>query len=150
MLDKHKNEEAIFKAAIKLKTSAERIAYIKELCGDDSELLARISSLLKVHNNKNNLLDVLIPDIGITLDDSPISEAPGTVIGKYKLLEQIGEGGMAVVYMAEQEKPLRRRVALKIIKLGMDTKSVIARFEVERQALAVMEHPNIAKVLDAG
>ncbi|MFC1792434.1 protein kinase [Planctomycetota bacterium] len=88
--------------------------------------------------------------VDISLDESPLSEAPGTVIGRYKLLEKIGEGGMAVVYMAEQEKPIRRKVALKIIKLGMDTKSVIARFEAERQALAMMDHPNIAKVLDAG
>ena len=86
----------------------------------------------------------------MTIDDSPISEVPGTTIDKYKLLEKIGEGGMAVVYMAEQEKPIHRKVALKIIKLGMDTKQVIARFEVERQALAMMDHPNIAKVLDAG
>ena len=89
-------------------------------------------------------------DSDVTLDESPISEGPGTVIGRYKLLEKIGEGGMAVVYMAEQTEPIRRKVALKIIKLGMDTKSVIARFEAERQALAMMDHPNIAKVLDAG
>jgi serine/threonine protein kinase/Flp pilus assembly protein TadD len=150
MSDKHKNEEAIFKAAIKLKTSAERIAYVKDACSDDSELLARITSLLKAHDDKNSVLDAFIDDMGVTLDSSPISEGPGTVIGRYKLLEQIGEGGMAVVYMAEQTRPINRRVALKIIKLGMDTKQVIARFEAERQALAVMDHPNIAKVFDAG
>ena len=82
--------------------------------------------------------------------DQPITEKPGTVIGRYKLLEQIGEGGLGVVFMAEQEEPVRRKVALKIIKPGMDTKEVIARFEAERQALAMMDHPNIAKVLDAG
>ncbi len=81
---------------------------------------------------------------------SPLQEGPGTVIGPYKLLEQIGEGGLGVVYMAEQQEPVRRKVALKIIKPGMDTKEVIARFEAERQALALMDHPNIAKVLDAG
>ncbi|MHC4543178.1 MAG: protein kinase domain-containing protein [Planctomycetota bacterium] len=150
MSDKQKNEEAIFKAAVKLKTSDERMAYVKDVCGDDSGLLARVTSLLKVHSSKNNLLDVLIPDIVATLDSPPISEGPGTVIGRYKLLEQIGEGGFGVVYMTEQTKPISRRVALKIIKLGMDTKQVIARFEAERQALAMMEHPNIAKVLDAG
>ena len=80
----------------------------------------------------------------------PLTEKPGDTIGRYKLLQQIGEGGCGVVYMAEQDEPVRRRVALKIIKLGMDTKSVIARFEAERQALAMMDHPNIAKVLDAG
>src|SRR5207249_3060064 len=79
-----------------------------------------------------------------------LTEKPGDKIGRYKLLQQIGEGGCGVVYMAEQEEPVRRRVALKVIKLGMDTKSVIARFEAERQALALMDHPNIAKVLDAG
>ena len=80
----------------------------------------------------------------------PIAERPGTVIGRYKLLEEIGEGGMGVVYMAEQQEPVRRKVALKIIKPGMDTREVIARFEAERQALALMDHPNIAKVLDGG
>jgi tetratricopeptide (TPR) repeat protein len=85
-----------------------------------------------------------------TLDNSPLTEGPGTVIGRYKLLERIGEGGFGVVYMAEQQEPIRRKVALKIIKLGMDTKQVIARFEAERQALAMMDHPSIAKVLDAG
>ena len=79
-----------------------------------------------------------------------ISEGPGTVIGPYKLLQQIGEGGMGVVFMAEQTEPVQRNVALKIIKPGMDTRQVIARFEAERQALAMMDHPNIAKVLDAG
>ena len=96
--------------------------------------------------------------LGAALASSPVtaaqptipSEKPGDRIGRYKLLQQIGEGGGGVVYMAEQEEPVRRRVALKVIKLGMDTKSVIARFEAERQALALMDHPNIAKVLDAG
>src|SRR5579872_2184938 len=80
----------------------------------------------------------------------PVIEQPGDKVGPYKLLEQLGEGGCGVVYVAEQEKPVRRRVALKVIKLGMDTRQVVARFEAERQALAMMEHPNIAKVLDAG
>ncbi len=87
---------------------------------------------------------------GTLLVPSPLSEKPGDKIGHYKLLQEIGAGGFGVVYMAEQEEPVRRRVALKIIKLGMDTKEVIARFEAERQALALMDHPNIAKVLDAG
>ena len=82
--------------------------------------------------------------------EPPITERPGTVIGPYKLLQQIGEGGMGVVFMAEQTEPVQRTVALKIIKPGMDTRQVIARFEAERQALAMMDHPNIAKVLDAG
>src|ERR1044071_6840566 len=80
----------------------------------------------------------------------PVTEQAGDRIGRYKLLQQLGEGGCGIVYMDEQEEPVRRRVAVKVIKLGMDTKSVIARFEAERQALALMDHPNIAKVLDAG
>src|SRR5262249_39841809 len=82
--------------------------------------------------------------------DLPIEETTGTLVGRYKLLQKIGEGGMGVVYMAEQEEPVRRRVALKIIKFGMDTRQVVARFEAERQALAMMDHPNIARVLDGG
>jgi serine/threonine protein kinase len=109
-----------------------------------------VEELLKAHDEAGDFLEAPILEPDITLDDSPLTEGPGTIIGRYKLLEKIGEGGMAVVYMAEQEKPIRRKVALKIIKLGMDTKSVIARFEAERQALAMMDHPNIAKVLDAG
>jgi hypothetical protein len=94
------------------------------------------------------LFDKPALDISATIDD-PIRERPGTVIGPYKLLEQIGEGGMGLVFVAEQQQPVRRRVALKIVKPGMDSQQVIARFEAERQALALMDHPNIAKVLDA-
>src|SRR5204863_1392452 len=92
----------------------------------------------------------LCGDADSTISSSALSEKPGDKIGRYKLLEQIGEGGCGVVYMVEQLEPVRRRVALKVIKLGMDTKSVIARFEAERQALALMDHPNIAKVFDGG
>ena len=144
-----KTVEAIFDAAIQFKSLKKRDAYVLKACGHDQKLLARIRALLERHD-ASSFLDVPIFEPDVTMDSSPLTEGPGTVIGNYKLLEQIGEGGMAVVYMAEQERPLRRRVALKIIKLGMDTKQVIARFEVERQALAVMDHPNIAKVLDAG
>src|SRR5439155_21421124 len=90
------------------------------------------------------------PGDRITMSAPPLAEGPGTVIGRYTLLQMIGEGGFGVVYMAEQKEPVRRRVALKIIKLGMDTNQVVARFEAERQALAMMDHPNIAKVLDGG
>jgi serine/threonine protein kinase/formylglycine-generating enzyme required for sulfatase activity/dienelactone hydrolase len=144
-----KDEEAIFNAAIRLKNSVERDAYLAGACGDDDKLRTDVQALVQAHEAKS-LLDIPIFDPDVTLDDSPLTEGSGTVIGRYKLLEEIGEGGMAVVYMAQQEKPIRRRVALKIIKLGMDTKQVIARFEAERQALAVMNHPNIAKVFDAG
>jgi len=143
------NEEMIFDAVARLSSHAERDAYLSEACGGDRKLRAAVEELLK-HHGVSSFLDVAPVDSGVALDDSPISEGPGTVIGRYRLLERIGEGGMAVVYMAEQAEPIRRKVALKIIKLGMDTKQVIARFEAERQALAMMDHPHIAKVLDAG
>ena len=142
--------EAIYNAALAKGSQAERSAYLDAVCGDDAVLRARVEALLKAHAEAGDFLEE--PAIGpsVTLGDPHLTEGPGTVIGRYKLLEQIGEGGFGVVYMADQTKPISRRVALKIIKLGMDTKSVIARFEAERQALAMMDHPNIAKVLDAG
>lgn len=140
----------ILTEALKKETEVKRKAYLDEVCRNDVYLKAEIESLLRSYVNAGDFLEESPFGPDITLDNSPLTEGPGTVIGRYKLLEKIGEGGMAMVYMAEQEKPIRRKVALKIIKLGMDTKSVIARFEAERQALAMMEHPNIAKVLDAG
>jgi WD40 repeat protein/serine/threonine protein kinase len=144
-----KDEESIFNDALKLRKGPQRQAYLAKACGGDSKLRADIEALLKAHEVRS-LIDEAIPDQEVTLDSSPLTEGPGTTIGRYKLLEKIGEGGMAVVYMAEQKRPIRRRVALKLIKLGMDTKQVVARFDVERQALAMMDHPNIAKVFDAG
>ena len=149
MCNKDRNEETIFNTAVQLKSPAERDAYLSDACQDNNDLRVAVEDLLKQHDMAS-FLDVPPVDSEVSLDDSPISESPGTVIGRYKLLEKIGEGGMAVVYMAEQEQPIRRKVALKIIKLGMDTQQVIARFEAERQALALMDHPHIAKVLDAG
>src|SRR5262249_7981389 len=96
-----------------------------------------------------SFLDEYVPTPGTTCDQ-PVREGPGTLIGPYKLLEQIGEGGMGLVFVAEQQQPVRRRVALKVIKPGMDSRQVVARFEAERQALALMDHPNIARVLDGG
>ena len=122
-----KPEEAIFKTAIQFDTQAERDAYVRKACGDDLQLLEDVRSLL-CHHYSSSFLDAPVLEPGVRIDGSPMAEGPGTVIGRYRLLERIGEGGMAVVYMAEQERPVRRRVALKIIKLGMDTKSVIARF----------------------
>jgi serine/threonine protein kinase len=145
-----KNIKTIFSEALEKQTAKERAAYLDGACGDDAGLRAKVEKLLKAHNEAGDFLEAPVFDPSITLIDSPLTEGPGTIIGPYKLLEKIGEGGMACVYMAEQEKPLHRRVALKIIKLGMDTKQVIARFEAERQALAMMDHPNIARVLDAG
>ena len=150
MADKPKDIEAIYNAALKKASEAERSAYLDAVCGDDNVLRNRVEALLKANKEAGSFLEIPDLDPNVTLDVSPISETPGTVIGRYKLLEQVGEGGFGVVYMAEQTKPINRRVALKIIKLGMDTKAVIARFEAERQALAMMDHPNIAKVFDAG
>ncbi|MGB2863634.1 MAG: protein kinase [Sedimentisphaerales bacterium] len=150
MATEHKNEEVVFNAAIQLKDCVEREIYLAKACGDDIKLRADVEALLKAHNVEGDFLDLPVFGSDVILGDSPLTEGPGTVIGRYKLLERIGEGGMAVVYMAEQEKPIRRKVALKIIKLGMDTRQVIARFEAERQALAMMDHVSIARVLDAG
>ena len=143
------NEEAIYYQAIG-KTPDTREAYLQAACGQDAALLARVRKLLKAREVRDGFLESAPWDPAVVPDTSAVTESPGTVIGRYKLLEKIGEGGMAVVYMAEQQEPIRRKVALKIIKLGMDTKQVIARFEAERQALAMMDHPSIAKVLDAG
>jgi serine/threonine protein kinase/WD40 repeat protein len=137
--------ETLFNRALEFRPD-ERAAFLAGACGQDTALLARVQTLLSAH------------DVEGVLSDQPqneavarrIAEQPGDCIGHYKLLQQIGEGGCGVVYMAEQEQPVRRRVALKVIKLGMDTKNVVARFEAERQALALMDHPNIAKVFDAG
>ena len=142
--------KSIFLSAVEDHTPEQWSAYLDEACRGDAEVRRRVEALLAAHRGKDRLLDdpdaVRIGAIGST---EP-TEGPGTVIGRFKLLEKIGEGGMAVVYMAEQQEPIRRKVALKIIKLGMDTRQVIARFEAERQALALMDHPSIAKVLDAG
>jgi serine/threonine protein kinase/Flp pilus assembly protein TadD len=145
--------KSIFLAASE-KPLAERSAFLDQAVGDDTILRARIEALLKAHDNPDSFLKEAAAEFGATIDlspaDAPLAEKPGTLIGPYKLLEQIGEGGMGVVYMADQQAPVRRRVALKIIKAGMDTRQVIARFEAERQALALMDHSNIARVLDAG
>ncbi|XZE53584.1 protein kinase domain-containing protein [Planctomycetaceae bacterium SH139] len=144
------NEREIFEKSLDFSDSSEREAYLAGACGADCGLRARVDALLRSHEQAGSFLqDAPVADIQPTLDH-PITERPGTEIGPYKLLQQIGEGGMGVVYMAEQKEPIKRRVALKIIKPGMDTRQVIARFEAERQALAMMDHPNIAKVLDAG
>ena len=128
--------------------------YVAEACGEDYDLAQQVGCLLQVHRGAGSFLDAPAPELehpGTSTALYPsISEGPGNVIGPYKLLQQIGEGGMGVVFMAEQTEPIQRTVALKIIKPGMDTRQVIARFEAERQAVAMMDHPNIAKVLDAG
>jgi serine/threonine protein kinase/tetratricopeptide (TPR) repeat protein len=142
--------ESIYSVALTKTDKLELEAYLDAACAGKPELRRRIETLLKAHAQAEQFLETPPPFVNAAPVEVAISETPGTVIGRYKLLEKIGEGGMAVVYMAEQEQPMRRKVALKIIKLGMDTKQVIARFEAERQALALMDHSNIAKVLDAG
>ncbi|MEX2168352.1 MAG: protein kinase [Pirellulales bacterium] len=143
------NEESVFHLALE-KLPSERAALLDETCQADAELRGRVERLLAEHDRQESfILDTPPAGLDATVNH-PISERPGSVIGPYKLLQQIGEGGMGVVFMAEQTEPLQRTVALKIIKPGMDTRQVIARFEAERQAVAMMDHPNIAKVLDAG
>src|SRR3954471_8137635 len=152
-MDKSKNPlRSIFNEAIELPAGPEREAVLQRACDGNDDLRRRVEELIQAHDRAAGFLDdptraAAKQTIVLSL---PLSEKPGDRIGRYKILQQIGEGGCGVVYMADQEEPVRRRVALKVIKLGMDTKSVIARFEAERQALALMDHPNIAKVLDAG
>jgi eukaryotic-like serine/threonine-protein kinase len=147
---KHERLEELFRDALAKDSWAERTAFLNAACGDDAELRSHVEGLLKVHGRVGSFLDVPTGDPETTVQTWSPSAAVGTKIGRYKVLQEIGEGGFGVVYMAEQEEPVRRKVALKIIKLGMDTRQVIARFEAERQALALMEHSNIAAVLDAG
>jgi len=142
--------KSIFADALDRVTPKDRADYLDTACRGDTSLRMKVESLLQAHAEADDVLDAPIVGLGMMPEGADLSEGPGTVVGCYKLLEKIGEGGMAVVYMAEQQEPIRRKVALKIIKLGMDTKQVIARFEAERQALAMMDHPNIAKVFDAG
>ncbi len=146
-----KRQEAIFEAALAL-NAKQRPAYLDQACEHDPQLRQEVERLLQAHEQAGAFMaEPAAPRSGSTLRITvPLTEKPGDRIGPYKLLQQIGEGGCGVVYMAEQLEPIRRKVALKVIKLGMDTKAVIARFEAERQALALMDHPNIARVLDAG
>src|SRR5262245_5283116 len=128
----------VFVAAAKL-APEKWDAYLAEVCDGDEELLRRVRKLLTAHLEAGSFLAEPLHRFEATLDE-PVSEAPGTVIGPYKLLQQIGEGGFGVVFMAEQKEPVRRKVALKVLKPGMDTRQVVARFEAERQALALMDH----------
>src|SRR5690348_9815696 len=157
-------ERQLFIRALEQPAGEERAAFLEMACCHDPALRRRLEVLLQKFEALGTFLEepaVSAPDSlhrpsaegdcpAETVRAESLTEKAGDRIGRYKLLEQIGEGGCGVVYMAEQEEPVRRRVALKVIKLGMDTKNVIARFEAERQALALMDHPNIAKVLEAG
>ncbi len=153
---KNQNVDSIFCTAVELDSDIERADYLARACGPDAELRNRVDKLLAAQARAGSFMedsDDADADPDATIDrpvDPHGMEPTGTRIGPYKLLQVIGEGGMGVVYMAEQTHPVERRVALKVIKPGMDTGQVIARFEAERQALAMMDHPNIAKVFDAG
>jgi serine/threonine protein kinase len=142
--------KSIFLNAVEISLVSERQAYVAAECGDDEALRREVEALLEHHQGVGSILEAAAPGLPIVTVDEPITERPGTVIGPYKLLEQIGEGGMGTVWMAQQTEPVKRVVALKLIKAGMDSRQVIARFEAERQALALMDHPHIAKVFDGG
>src|SRR5262249_4218016 len=136
------NEATIFAAALEKATDEERAAFVADACGGDERLRRRVEALLRAHAGSDDVLDPL-SRVERTGAHQPVSQPPGTVIGPYKLVERVGEGGMGEVWLAEQTRPVQRRVALKLIKPGMDSKAVLARFEAERQALALMHHPNI-------
>ena len=143
------DEKAIFNVARRIDSPDARAEYLHQVCGADGVLFERVDTLLRAYVEQASFLE--LPPAGTPPPSTSLSwNALARQIGHYKLLQQIGEGGMGVVYMAEQLEPVKRRVALKIIKPGMDSRQVIARFEAERQALSLMDHPNIAKVLDAG
>jgi serine/threonine protein kinase/tetratricopeptide (TPR) repeat protein len=154
--------KAIFDHALELPAGAARQAYLDKVCGHGSPDRQKVEALLQAHDEAGSFLYKPIAQLKETVDSQPgqdegaqggqsdYSETMASPIGPYKLLEKIGEGGFGVVFMAEQQEPIRRKVALKILKPGMDSKQIIARFEAERQALALMDHPNIARVLDAG
>jgi serine/threonine protein kinase/Flp pilus assembly protein TadD len=142
--------EAVFFAALEKGAPQERAAYLAEACAGDADLRRRVEKMLAAQAQAGSFLEQPALSRALTVDEQAVSERPGTVIGPYKLMEQIGEGGMGLVFVAEQQQPVRRKVALKVIKPGMDTRQVVARFEAERQALALMDHPHIAKVLDGG
>jgi WD40 repeat protein len=146
-------EEALFEAAL-AHPPAQRAVFLDGACIGNPALRRRLEALIAAHELPDPLepiqAEAARPTIKLDFNEDPPDEAVGQTLGRYKLLERVGEGGCGVVYVAEQTEPVRRRVALKVIKLGMDTRQVVARFEAERQALAMMDHPNIAKVLDAG
>src|SRR5262249_16597481 len=153
--------DAILAEAVEIASPAERHAFVERACAGDAGLKERVEHLIAHHFQAGSFLDSPPANFDATgaftpsMEDGSLAatipmEDPGTVIGPSKLLEQIGEGGMGLVYVAEQQRPVMRRVALKIIKPGMDSRQVIARFEAERQALAMMDHSNIAKVHDGG
>jgi eukaryotic-like serine/threonine-protein kinase len=150
MAAKQLDEEAIFNAARRIEGAEARSIFIKQACGDNADVVERVMALLEAHERDPQFMQSPDHHPALTVDYAPIAERPGSRVGNYRLMEQIGEGGFGLVFVAEQLEPVRRKVALKVIKPGMDSSQVISRFEAERQALAMMDHPNIARVLDAG
>src|SRR5207244_4146105 len=141
--------KTVFDQALDIKVPAERQVYLDRACAEAPDLRRKVEALLRAYDEAGSFMQEPAA-VGAGTVDEPLTERPGTVIGPYKLLEQIGEGGFGIVFMAEQQHPLRRKVALKVVKPGMDTRQVVARFEAERQALALMDHPHIAHIFDGG
>jgi serine/threonine protein kinase len=146
-----RSEREIFFAILDQPTPEEQARYLDEACAGDTVLRQRVEDLLAKHSEPDGFMaEPAVQNAPTAASPDPVGEGPGTVIDRYKLLEKLGEGGFGTVYVAEQKEPVRRRLALKIIKPGMDTRQVVARFEAERQALALMDHPHIARVVDGG
>lgn len=142
--------KAIFTRALEIESGPEREAYLQQACGDRPEVRAEVEDLLRNLEQAGSFMQTPLPADPPTLEYQTPAECEGATIGRYRLRQKLGEGGFGVVYRAEQLEPMRRVVALKIIRPGMGSREVITRFEGERQALALMDHPNIARVLDAG
>jgi serine/threonine protein kinase/tetratricopeptide (TPR) repeat protein len=149
MVEESFDEKAVFNGARRIQSHDERMAYLQGACAQYPEALERVLELLRVYDQEKSFLESPLAALDSTMGET-ITERPGTVVGPYKLIEPIGEGGMGTVWMAQQTEPVKRVVALKLVKAGMDSRQVIARFEAERQALALMDHASIARVLDAG
>lgn len=147
------NAKDIFLAAIQIESADDREAYLSDACNDDTSLRHRVDALILAHEKPESLLNDAAPrlDSGVSPTvDYPVLEQPGMQIGQFTLRERIGAGGMGVVWAAERKEPIHQRVAIKVIKPGMDSEQVLARFQAEKNVLALMDHPNVAKVLDAG
>ncbi|HEV8061665.1 MAG TPA: protein kinase [Gemmataceae bacterium] len=145
------NEESLFAAALEKQDAAQRQAFLQEACGDDVALRERLENLLAAHGHARGILERGPEHAApITIPQAPAMAADRVFAGRFKLREKLGEGGMGEVWVADQIQHVQRRVALKVIRFGLDSARMLARFDQERQALAMMDHPNIAKVLDAG
>src|SRR5262249_29800744 len=144
------DEESIFAAALGKVSPSERLAFLAEVCAGDPELRAGVEALLQAHENPDSFLEPSGARLDPGVAEETVVQPMGTMIGPYRLLQQLGEGGMGAVFRAEQTQPVQRQVALKLIRSGLDSAQLLARFEAERQALALMDHPHIARVLDAG